>query len=399
MRLLFLFVFLLFSMVSGKNGTSDVIDFSQQVNCSDLQSMLLIEQKCFDEYGVTFKIPSLSEITNSSGAAVLSSITPGYLDDMCRNLDGYGKAADCVGNINKKCLKQTDTYTTSDKIKKWQEYACANKDKLNMTCMVEVTSKMGDCPDVNSYMTTNDYLHLNFTELMHKIDCLSAQMSSLCARKYIPACGEAALHIYEANVPNNTDCSSIATGPDITSVDCSTTENIRGSYYQCLMYNSVLLDVPKQLTSEGTSHYIMNAMAMSESKTMCSNLKNYQLAVNCTLWVQEQCSDHVMKSAVADSQTVQNGLAKLCGHIGDFDSQCVQNAPKAACGSGHGLHALDSTSPGHLCADTNATQKCLVSAVSGCSKTTVSMYKDVLLSQSPSMCLKTKIGSTSALIG
>ncbi|XP_046357401.1 uncharacterized protein LOC124135834 isoform X2 [Haliotis rufescens] len=383
MRLLFLFVFLLFSMVSGKNGTSDVIDFSQLVNCSDLQSVFLIEQKCFEENGVTFKLPSLSEINNSSGAAVFSSITPGYLDDMC----SYGKAAVCVGNINRKCFKQTDTDTTADTIKKSQEYICANKDKFNFTCMVEVMPKLRDCSDARSYMTTNDNLNLNFTEQMDKLGCMSAQMSSLCARKYMSACGEASLHFYETDGLNSTDCSSFATGPDITSVDCSTTENIRSSYYQCLMYNSVLLDVPKQLTSEGTSHYIMNAMAMSESKTMCSNLKNYQLAVNCTLWVQEQCSDHVTKPMVADSQTVQDGLAKLCGHIGDFDTQCVQNAPKAACGSGHGLQALDSTSPGHLCAATSAAQKCLVSAVRGCSKTTVSMYEDLLRSQSPSVCL------------
>ncbi|XP_046548281.1 uncharacterized protein LOC124258254 [Haliotis rubra] len=110
-----------------------------------------------------------------------------------------------------------------------------------------------------------------------------------------------------------------------------------------------------------------------------SNLKDYQQAVNCTLQVQKQCSDDAMKPTVADSQTVQDGLTKLCGHIGDFDTKCVQNAPKGTCGSRR--PALD---PKHLCATTSATQNCLVSAVSSCSKRTVSMFKDVLLSQSPS---------------
>lgn len=49
-------------------------------------------------------------------------------DETFRNLDGYGKATECIGNINRKCLNLTDTVPTADKIKKWQEYACANKD-------------------------------------------------------------------------------------------------------------------------------------------------------------------------------------------------------------------------------------------------------------------------------
>ncbi|XP_046548234.1 uncharacterized protein LOC124258213 [Haliotis rubra] len=104
-----------------------------------------------------------------------------------------------------------------------------------------------------------------------------------------------------------------------------------------------------------------------------------------------------MKPTVADSQTVQDGLAKLCGHIGDFDTKCVQKAPKAACGSRR--RSLASIILRHLCDDTHVIQNCLVSAVSSCSKTTGSMYKDVLLSQSPAMCLKPKQGLTSNLIG
>ncbi|XP_067686899.1 uncharacterized protein [Haliotis asinina] len=248
-----------------------------------------------------------------------------------------------------------------------------------------MTYKLGDCSSTFSYLTTSDFIKYNLTEFDHKATCMSEKVSSACVQKYLPACGEVALHIYNEYQPKNTECLT-PNSLDTPTVDCSTTENIRKSYHQCFIYNGIPLQFPENLTSEETSQHIMQAVTMDDN--MCSNLKDYQQAVNCTLHVQKHCSDVLMKPTVANPQTVQDGLATLCGHIGNFDTKCVQNAPIGSCGSRH--PAMD---PKQLCTATRATQNCLLSAVSNCSKTTVSMYKDVLLSQSPATCLKQNTGS------
>ncbi|XP_046548226.1 uncharacterized protein LOC124258194 isoform X3 [Haliotis rubra] len=373
-----LYLFALFFFISGNDGTLDMTALSQQVNCSDPQSILVPGQKCFDEYNIPLKLPS---IANFSVWPKL--ITPAYLADICRNVDAYEKSQECTETILAKC--NTSTPLTPAYDMKLQEYMCANLDKFKITCMFEMASKIGDCSSTHKYLTTSDLIKLKFTEVDHKATCMTEKMSSICVQKYMPACGQVALHIYNGYQPNNTECLT-PNSLDTPTVDCSTTEDIRSSYHQCLVYNGILFQFPENLTSEDTSQHIMRAITMDDN--MCSNLKDYQQAVNCTLQVQKQCSDDAMKPTVADSQTVQDGLAKLCGHIGDFDTKCVQNAPKGTCGSRR--PALD---PKHLCATTSATQNCLVSAVSSCSKRTVSMFKDVLLSQSPSMCLKQATGS------
>ncbi|XP_067686554.1 uncharacterized protein [Haliotis asinina] len=382
MRLFYLFV--LFSLASGNDGTLDVTALSQQVNCTDPQSMLVASQKCLDAYNIPFKMPTVEELANSSNPSFLSHlITPSYLADMCRNLDAYQKSQVCVQNILSKCTQAAVLDT--EMIKKIQNYACANLDKFNITCMFEMTSKIVDCSSTFSYMTTSDYINNNFTEMDHKETCMSEKLSPVCAHKYLPTCGEITRHIYEMANPIKTECLT-PNSLDTPTVDCFTADDIRKSYHQCFIYNGILFQFPENLTSEDTSHYIMHAIIMDDN--MCSNLKNYQQAVNCTLHVQKQCSDDAMKPTVPDSQTVQDGLANLCGHIGDFDTKCLQTSPKGTCDSRH--PALDSK---HLCAATTATQNCLVSAISSCSKTTVNMYKDILLSQSPAMCLKQATGS------
>ncbi|XP_046548172.1 uncharacterized protein LOC124258140 isoform X2 [Haliotis rubra] len=299
---------------------------------------------------------------------------------MCRNLDTYEKAQVCAQNILSKCTQGQSL--DSQTVKKAQAYACANLDKFNISCMFEMTSKIADCSSTFTYLTFSDFINLNYTEYFHKGTCMSEKFTPFCAHKYLPTCGEVARHLYEMIISNNAAAECLTPKSfDTPTVDCSTTDNIRSSYHQCFIYNRILLQFPENLTSEDTSQRIMHAITIDDN--LCSNLTDYQQAVNCTLQVQKQCSDDAMKPTVADSQTVQDGFAKLCGHIGDFDTKCVQNAPKGTCHSRR--PALD---PKQLCAATSATQNCLVSEVSNCSKTTVSMFKDVLLSQSPSMCLK-----------
>ncbi|XP_046548192.1 uncharacterized protein LOC124258171 isoform X2 [Haliotis rubra] len=373
-----LYLFALFSLISGNDGTLDMTALSQQVNCTDPQSILVSGQKCLDEYNIPLKLPSIANFS-----VLPKLITPAYLADICRNVDAYEKTQVCTETILAKC--NTSTPLTRADYKKIQEYVCANLDKFNITCMFEMVSKIGDCSSTYNYLTTSDFNKLNFAEFNHKATCMTEKMSSICVRKYLPACGQVALHIFNAYQPNNTECLT-PNSFDTPTVDCSTTDNIRSSYHQCFIYNGIPFQFPENLTSEDTSQHIMRAITMDDN--MCSNLKDYQQAVNCTLQVQKQCSDDAMKPTVADSKTVQDGLAKLCGHIGDFDTKCVQNTPKGTCRSRR--PALD---PKHLCAATSATQNCLVSAVSSCSKTTVSMFKVVLLSQSPSMCLKQATGS------
>ncbi|XP_046357513.2 uncharacterized protein LOC124135887 [Haliotis rufescens] len=412
MELLCLFVFMLFSTVSGNNGTIDVIDLTDLVNCNDSSSILTVNQKCFDVYGVPLKMPAASMLSNLSHSPtellknLMSTFDPTSAAKVCSDIDSYVKASVCSSRVSRKCSLDVpflkDMFPSADKIRKTEEYSCANVGKVNQTCLNEVLPKIVDCANITGAISISDPLSINITDLMQRTLCASTQLMMVCGRRFMPACGQLSLQMFEASQPDTSSCTSISThvnttGVDVVQVDCSSDQTIRKGYLQCLMNNGITLLVPEQPSSDATSQYILNAMTLDENKKLCSNLKNYQLAVNCTLWVQKQCSDHVMKPTVADSQTVQDGLAKLCGHIGDFDTKCVQNAPKAACGSKR--RSLASIILRHLCDDTNATQKCLVSAVSGCSKTTVSMYKDVLLSQSPSMCLKTKIGSTSALIG
>ncbi|XP_046548270.1 uncharacterized protein LOC124258243, partial [Haliotis rubra] len=297
----FLFLFVIFSLVSDNDGTFDVTALSKQVNCADQQSMLVSSQKCIDAYNIPFKMTSY----------LYNVITPAFLADMCRNLDTYQKAQVCIKNLYSKC-NQTPSLPVAT-IKKIQGYVCANLDKFNTTCMFEMVFKMGDCSSTAKYLTTSDHVNHTVSAFNHKATCMSEKVSSICVDKYLSACGEVVLHTYKAFLPNNTECLT-PNSLDTPAVDCSTTEDIRKSYHQCFIYNGILLQFPENLTSEDTNQHIMHAITMDDN--LCSNLKDYQQAVNCTLQVQKQCSDDVMKPTVADSQTVQDSLAKLCGHIG-----------------------------------------------------------------------------------
>ncbi|XP_046548162.1 uncharacterized protein LOC124258132 [Haliotis rubra] len=404
MPLFYLFLFLFFSTVSGDNGDTDIIDLSGLVNCNDPSSILTMIQKCMDVYNVSLKMPDLSAFNTTSGPSsesinnVLNPFDLTSASKVCRDIDSYVKATVCSNRVSKKCLPPApflkDMFPSADKIRKTQEYYCANLDKVNQTCLNDILPKIVDCTNVTNQINISDPLSIYTPLINQQVFCASAQLQLACSGRFMPACGQITLKMFEASLPNTSSCSVFTA---TTSIDCSTDQTVRKEYLQCLMNNGIKLIVPGQPTSDDTSQYILDAMTLDQNKNMCSNLKAYQQAVNCTLQVQKQCSDDAMKPTVADSQTVQDGLAKLCGHIGDFDTKCVQKAPKAACGSRR--RSLASIILRHICDDTHVTQNCLVSAVTSCSKTTGSMYKDVLLSQSPAMCLKPKQGLTSNLIG
>ncbi|XP_067686109.1 uncharacterized protein [Haliotis asinina] len=407
--LFYFFLLLFFSTVSGDNADTDIIDLSGLVNCNDSSSILNTNQKCMDVYNVPLKMPNASVLSNHSKSAsemienIMKTFDPTAAAKICRDIDSYVKATVCSSRVSKKCLPPApflkDMFPPADKIRKTEEYSCANLDKVNQTCLKDILPKLAECANVTGLISISDPLSINTTALMQEVFCASSQLLATCGRRLMPPCGPISLQMFEASLPDTSSCtvSTAATSVDSTHVDCSTDQTIRKGYLQCLINNGITLIVPEQPTSDATSQYILDAMTLDQNKNMCSNLKTYQQAVNCTLQVQKQCSDDAMKLTVPDSQTVQDGLAKLCGHIGDFDSTCVQKASKAVCGSRR--RSLASIILRHLCEDTHATQNCLVSAVSSCSKTTVSMYKDVLLSQSPAMCLKPKQALTSNLIG
>ncbi|XP_046553108.1 uncharacterized protein LOC124262650 [Haliotis rubra] len=175
-----LYLLVLFSLVSGNDGTLNVTALYRQVNCTDPQSMLVASQKCLDAYNIPLKVASIQELVNSSDASYISNvITPAYLADMCRNPDTYQKARVRVNNILSKCINQTQMLP-SELNKKWQDNLCANLGKFNITCMFEMTSKLADCSSTFSYLTTSDYINLNITDIDHKTTCMSEKLSSVC---------------------------------------------------------------------------------------------------------------------------------------------------------------------------------------------------------------------------
>ncbi|XP_067686247.1 uncharacterized protein [Haliotis asinina] len=392
------------------SDSNDIPNFSALVNCSDPASTVEASQKCLDLYNIPITLPESELLANTSSNAIqtlVAMMDSNTTRTLCQpeNKEGYVSATLCTAYIMKECTKSSPvlqaSVPTEKRIRQQIDFQCSDADGVIRDCTISKMAEIRDCMNLTrrSSEPVGDEATTDWTT---RLTCASYVLARLCGTKHLKSCGDAALQQFHLSIPDPEICRNFtdeSLGIDRkVPVDCSSRWGVRRGYLNCLVDAGLTLTIPDLDTSEQHSEYIIRTITLDHSQQMCSELSRHKQAVNCTLFVQRECSPDSLKSTVSDTRTVQTGLENLCKTITEFDADCVVAATKTACNGSRKRRSVSHQSIlKHLCQDTADRNKCLVQSTNTCDVSTKSSYSKVLTSQLPEMCLADQtVGDNSA---
>ncbi|XP_046579173.1 uncharacterized protein LOC124286785 [Haliotis rubra] len=385
------------------SDSNDIPNFAALVNCSGAASIVTASQKCLDLYNIPITLPDSELLANTSSNAIqtlVAMMDSNTTRTLCQrdNKENYVSATLCTAYIMKECTKSSPalqaSVPTEDRIRQQIDFQCSDVGGVTRDCMISKMTEIQDCVNLTRRSIGPVGDNATDADWATRVTCASYVLTRLCGTKHLKSCGDAALQQFQLSIPDPEICRNYtdeSLGIDRKlPVDCSSRWGVKRGYLNCLVDAGITLTIPDLDTSEQHSEYILRTISLDRSQQMCSELSMHQQAVNCTLFVQRECSPDSLKPTVPDTQTVQTGLETLCKTIAEFDADCVVAATKSACNGSRKRRSLSHQSVlKHLCQDTAERNTCLVQSVDTCNPSTKSSYSKVLTTQLPEMCLAT----------
>ncbi|XP_067685835.1 uncharacterized protein [Haliotis asinina] len=326
-------------------------------SCADPAQFVSQNTKCLTENNITFKVPTSVSVTADNVVETLTTVlTRADPATMCRDIDAWTKAVECVVTLGEQCHGTGRGTSLSaqklDELKKIQQEACFNL-KQSGSVMIVPTGRhiyterggtvrlscagvaLGDGTDVPVYQWRDPHRNdINGTQ--GRVHVIDMGTSSILVISNVQASDEGTYFCTGSSTKTKHATAYTAVRVydpfHVSNVDCEDTTSIKAAFDECAHYYNITgLTFPKVV---GAPDFVSNnadVFFTQDIPNMCSNPTPYNQAARCVSGVSYKCLVNNSLPHLVDylhtGNDVVEGMEAICSAYvaGSYNASCVNS--------------------------------------------------------------------------